>query len=111
MHRIALFKVTDSEASSGFEYDQELVSITESFEDISDEDFNLLDKALSRQGYYNTPRYVMVEQHTINKVKEDLSSIIKQIRAEEEKYKKYQEKFNKQTEEIKKKIIMMRSTK
>lgn len=103
MRKVALFKLV----GRYHDYDdleQCLIPLTDSYEEISDEEYQILYKALSQypnQSYND--QYLMIEQKSVSKAKEDLKSVIEKLKQEAEKQVQYQIKYKQRQEELKKK--------
>ena len=56
------------------------------FEEVSDEDFRTIANFVNRQKYDSNPRYLIIEQFTVQEVKEDLRDFIKKSKEDEKVY-------------------------
>ncbi len=89
MKSVAIIRVWQS--SDCYECDgnveKQLVS---DFEEVSDEDYSYIKRAISQQTYQSYPRYIMVEQSSIEEVKEDMKSFLAKIRKQEKDFQQTQ---------------------
>lgn len=87
MKRIALLSVTGS-VNDCYECNgnKELELICD-FEEVSDEDYAIIRRAIERQQYGQTPRYIMIEPSSVEQVKEDLKSVLLKLKKEDKEYK------------------------